>query len=366
MLSGAVVLLVGIAVVPSAWALAPDAPGQPSVVAGDAQIVVTFAVPTNDGGSPITGYSATCTSSDGGVPGTNTAAASPITVTGLTNGKTYSCSVRATNLTGTGPASSSTNVIVGTPAAPRILRVLPLAVGLALPISPPASNGSPITSYRARCTSTDGGVPRSPLQLVSPIVAANLTPGATYTCQVSANNLRGEGPASASAAVVIGTAAPPSTSCTGSAGRLTSTPGLLLTYAQPQTLALATTFGSCTGTWVTSARLAISVRSSTAITCPSAFNVTNGGSGRITWTAPPGMGTSGVSVRLVVTGTTGHVTKLHFYGEVTSQSNIYTGRRLSGNITINKGLNAVASGGDCTVTLPITTADVTAASLKIT
>lgn len=43
-----------------------------------------------------------------------TGSASPISVTGLTNGTTYSCSVTATNSVGTGPASSSMTV---TPSA---------------------------------------------------------------------------------------------------------------------------------------------------------------------------------------------------------------------------------------------------------
>ena len=48
---------------------------------GNGQISVTFAAPSN-GGSTITGYTASCTSSDGGAPGPNTGATSPITVIG--------------------------------------------------------------------------------------------------------------------------------------------------------------------------------------------------------------------------------------------------------------------------------------------
>ena len=42
-------------------------------------------------------YTATCTSTDGGVPGTASGATSPITVSGLTVGKTYSCVVTASD-----------------------------------------------------------------------------------------------------------------------------------------------------------------------------------------------------------------------------------------------------------------------------
>ena len=84
--------------------------------------------------------------------------------------------------------------LVGAPAAPTVVRVLPIKHGVALPFTAPANNGAAISNYRARCTSTDGGAPGSPLQSVSPIVATSLTDGKTYTCVVTANNARGEAP----------------------------------------------------------------------------------------------------------------------------------------------------------------------------
>jgi hypothetical protein len=66
---------------------------------------LTFAAPMTNG-APITSYSATCASSNGGVTKTQTGTASPITVTALTPGKSYQCTVTATNSRGTGPASN--------------------------------------------------------------------------------------------------------------------------------------------------------------------------------------------------------------------------------------------------------------------
>ena len=73
------------------------------IVSAFSKVSVPLSVsPPPDGGSPITGYTANCTSSDGGAPGSNTGADSPITVTNLTNGSTYTCTVTATNADGEG------------------------------------------------------------------------------------------------------------------------------------------------------------------------------------------------------------------------------------------------------------------------
>lgn len=86
----------------------PGAPSGVSAVAGDAQADVSFAEP-GDGGTPITGYSAICTDGTTNVSANGTV--SPITVTGLVNGTTYTCSVVATNGVGPGAPSAPSNPI---------------------------------------------------------------------------------------------------------------------------------------------------------------------------------------------------------------------------------------------------------------
>ena len=93
----------------------PTAPGMPTIgtaTAGNGQVTVSFTPPASDGGAAITSY--TVTASPGGI--TATGNASPITVTGLTNGTAYTFTVTATNSAGTGAASAASNSV--TPQAP--------------------------------------------------------------------------------------------------------------------------------------------------------------------------------------------------------------------------------------------------------
>ena len=92
----------------------PNAPTGVTAVKGNAQAVVSFTAPSDTGGSVITSY--TVTSSTGGI--TATGSASPITITGLTNGTAYTFTVTATNAIGTSVASSASNSVTpsGIPA----------------------------------------------------------------------------------------------------------------------------------------------------------------------------------------------------------------------------------------------------------
>jgi hypothetical protein len=99
----------GLAITATAATL--TAPTAVSAVMSNAAITVRFTAATSNGGAPITGYTATCTSSNGGVAASNSsgAGATSIRVSGLTNGKSYICTVRASNAAGQGPVSVPSN-----------------------------------------------------------------------------------------------------------------------------------------------------------------------------------------------------------------------------------------------------------------
>ena len=90
----------------------PGAPSGVTATAGDGQLTASWMPPTDDGLSPITSY--TATAAPGGQ--TCTTAALSCSITGLTNGTSYTVTVTATNALGTGPASASSNAV--TPSAP--------------------------------------------------------------------------------------------------------------------------------------------------------------------------------------------------------------------------------------------------------
>jgi titin len=166
-------------------------------------LIVTSTAGANNG-SAITSFTVTCTSSNGGGTGAVTGSASPLTVSGLTAGKTYTCTVKAINARGAGlPSAPSLPVIVGSPAPPTGVTAVKLAAGqVKVTFTPGATNGSAIMSYTATCTSSDAGVTKANTGAASPLTVTALTPGKTYTCTVKATNARGAGLASSRSAAV--------------------------------------------------------------------------------------------------------------------------------------------------------------------
>lgn len=91
----------------------PDAPTIGTLSnAGATSLSITFTAPTNVGGSAITAYYAVATDSSSGAQFTATGASSPITITGLTTGNTYTVRVWAINSYGPSAYSAASNSAV--------------------------------------------------------------------------------------------------------------------------------------------------------------------------------------------------------------------------------------------------------------
>jgi hypothetical protein len=95
-----------------------------NAIAGDGQATVSWTAPSSDGGSPITSY--TVTSSSGHnttVLGSETSAV----VSGLTDGRSYTFTVVATNAVGDSPASVPSNSVTPAtvPVAPTGVSAVP-------------------------------------------------------------------------------------------------------------------------------------------------------------------------------------------------------------------------------------------------
>ncbi|NUQ33251.1 MAG: fibronectin type III domain-containing protein, partial [Dermatophilaceae bacterium] len=101
-------------------AVAPDAPTSVTATAGNAAASVAWTAPVNTGTSAITGY--TVQAFDGatavGTPLSVAATAVSATVSGLTNGTTYTLQVRAVSAVGASPAGVSNAVVPIAPAPP--------------------------------------------------------------------------------------------------------------------------------------------------------------------------------------------------------------------------------------------------------
>lgn len=172
----------------------PGAPTIFSVVAGNSQVTVYFSSPSNDGGSPITGYVATCGAANATSPySPYPATPNPLVVTGLANGVAVTCAVRALNAAGTGLASAASSPVTPStvPGAPTNVVATAGNTQLSLTFAAPTSNGgSAITGYVATCGAATGS------GVSAPIIVGSLINGSAVTCTVRAINGNGAGPPS--------------------------------------------------------------------------------------------------------------------------------------------------------------------------
>ena len=192
---------------------APSPPGAPTGVtgtAGNASANLSWTAPASNGGSAITSYRITpYIGAAAQTPVVTPTAATSYTVTGLTNGTTYTFTVAATNVAGTGPDSTPSPPI--TPRAAATVPGAPTGVfgspgdhTVALGWTAPSSDGgSAITSYRIvpYIGTTAQPAINTPTNATTYTVTG-LTNGTAYTFTVAATNSVGTGAASAASAAV--------------------------------------------------------------------------------------------------------------------------------------------------------------------
>ncbi len=161
-------------------ATVPDAPTGPVAVAGHQRVTVSFTPPVNNGGSTITSYTATCGGQSQSGP------ASPITVTGLTNGVQVSCTVIATNAVGNSVPSTASNPVTPAPTVPDAPTAVVATRGDGQVVvafaAPQNDGGSAILNYTATCGAQSG------MGVTSPVVVLGLTNGVPVSCTVVATN----------------------------------------------------------------------------------------------------------------------------------------------------------------------------------
>lgn len=216
----------------------PGAPTGVQAVAGEGRATVSWTSPS-DGGSPITGYRVVPIRDGEAQPavlvGASTSGVVPLTatITGLTNGSSYTFTVAATNAAGTGAASDPSAATVPqaatVPGAPNgVAAVAGDGAATVTWSSPSADGGRPIVQYVV--VPTSGGRAGTPLAVTTQAgqqqtaTVSGLINGTAYTFTVAAVNAIGTGAASAATSPVTPVGAPgAATAVTAVAGDASAT-----------------------------------------------------------------------------------------------------------------------------------------------
>ncbi|MDQ1424280.1 MAG: hypothetical protein QOD72_1778, partial [Acidimicrobiaceae bacterium] len=173
----------------------PAAPAIDAVALGSGNVSVAFVLGA-DGGSPVTNVEYSIDGGANWIVRSPASSASPLTITGLTGGTTYSVMLRAVNAAGSsGPSNASSVTALGTPGAP-LINVTSGDRALTIGIVAPSNGGTPITNYEYSLDDGDTWTARTPASTATPLIISGLTNGTAYSVQLRAVNAVGSGTAS--------------------------------------------------------------------------------------------------------------------------------------------------------------------------
>ena len=186
-------------------------PGEPinlTAIHSNERVVLSWDIPSTDGGSPITDYRVEYSSNSGSSWSTITRTPSVLrieTVTALSNGTEYRFRVSAINVVDTGAASSPITATPSTLAsAPTNLQVTPSNQSVSISFTVGNSGGAAISDYIIEY-STDAGSTWSThthtSDATSPISITGLTNYLNYRFRLSPVNLNGTGSTSTTTSV---------------------------------------------------------------------------------------------------------------------------------------------------------------------
>ena len=133
----------------------PDPPTNINATAGNSSASVSFTPPLNNGGSPILNYIVTSNPENISSSGSN----SPISVSGLTNGQSYTFTLVAVNSIGASVVSSVSNSIIPISSTPTVLP--PTA-----PLNVEGISGTNLITLTWTAPTTDGGSPVTGYKIV--------------------------------------------------------------------------------------------------------------------------------------------------------------------------------------------------------
>jgi hypothetical protein len=304
----------------------PSAPTSLLATAGNGQVSVSFTA-GSDGGSAITNYKYSTNNGSTYTAFSPAVTASPVTITGLTNGTTYQIKLLAVNAVGDGAESSAVSGTPSTvPTAPTSLSATAGNTQLSISFTAGSNGGSVITNYKY---STDNGstyTAFSPVTTSSPVTITGLSNGTTYQVKLRAVNANGDG---AESSAVSGTPSAPGDAIVAS----------LTTSLAAYTAAATNDWVSITSTEYTALQTNVTGTSKAGIV-DAYFSLAGGGG--LTATDQSALVANGVTAN-----TPAISANTYLYGFAVRWSNVYSGTDLrvfaNTNTSSSTGFNQVGN-----------------------